>query len=152
MRSQLAYPFISSSRVLKRVKLNFWHNQHQLTLSNLLSISVYWECFTFLRVSVGQSDTLHRWVMPLWSFYVKVRITFSVRLTFLSVGDTDRSPFNCSGWTPHLLRNVCNQRRSEKHCPMTRIIYCSLLFRVLLISARNAQICSPKFILWMKTG
>ena len=31
-------------------KLNFWHNQHQLTLFNLLSISVYWECFTFTSV------------------------------------------------------------------------------------------------------
>ena len=47
MRSQLAYPFIYSLCVLKRVKLNFWHNQHQMTLSNLLSISVYWECLTF---------------------------------------------------------------------------------------------------------
>ena len=39
--------------------------------------------------------------------------------------------------------------RSEQECPLTRIIYCSLLFRVLLNFAYNAQTCSPKFILWM---
>ena len=69
-------------------------------------------------------------------------------LNILSVSDTVRSPFNCNGWTPHLLRNVCNQRRSEQECPLTRIIYCSLLFRRLNF-AHNSQTCSPKFILWM---
>ena len=125
------------------------------------TINISWHCLIFyLSANIGNVSLFTRVRGIIWHItqmgnattilYVKFRNTFSVRLTFLSVSDTVRSPYNCNGWTPHLLRNVCSQRRSEQECPLTRIFYCSLLFRVVLNFEHNARTCSLKTILWMK--
>ena len=151
------------------------HNRSQVVYSKLIhlslprvywsvsnwifdTINISWHCLIFyLSAFIGNVSLLTRVRGIIWHITQMGNATTVYYLFMLRLGT--RFQFakrfcllvtlsEAHGWTPHLLRNVCNQRRSEQEYPLSRIIFCNLLFKVLLNFAHNAQTCSPIIILW----